>query len=297
MSWFLIAVCGYFLNAVVGMIDKFLLGQKPVTKPPVYTFYIGILSIFALVLAPFGLAWPGINQFLISLFAGGVFLFGLLYLFEALDIGSASRVLTAYGSLTPILILLLSFVFLGERLSSLQITAFLFLVLGSVLISFKKEVEEKRKKRLKFIILSVLLTAISLVLIKYVFLHQNFISGFIWTRIGIFLTALLFLIPNHLRKSIFIGGRETKSDLSLLLVFNKAMAGGGSVLVNFAIFLASVSLVNALQGIQYVFLLIMTIIISKNFPHLLEEKISSLILWQKILAILLIGIGLVILVI
>lgn len=296
MTWFLFAISGYFLNAIVGVVDKSLLGQRPTTKPPVYTFYIGLLSIFALVLAPFGLSWPGLTQFLVALLAGALLLLGLLYLFEALDIGEASRVFPMVGGLTPILILVLSFMFLGERLSQLQVLAFFLLVLGGIIISSKKDGAKKNtSKSSKFIISAILLTSISLVLIKYVFIHQGFISGFIWTRIGSFLTALLFLIPASLRQSILSAGKEAKGGLSLLLVSNKAIAGVASVMISFAIFRGSVSLVNALQGIQYAFLLILAVILSQKFPQILEEKITGWIIIQKILAILLIGGGLMIL--
>ncbi len=297
MPWFLFAISGYFLNAVVGVIDKFLLGQRPTTKPPVYTFYIGILSIFAFILAPFGLDWPGLSQFAMALLAGGLFLLSLLYLFETLDLDEASRVLPAIGGLTPILVLFLSFLFLDERLSLLQVLAFSLLVLGSVLITLKLGGKKRNLvKTVKFIALAILFGALSLVLIKYVYIQQGFINGFIWSRLGSFLVALLFLIWPKLRQSIFEAGRQAKSGLSLLLVSNKTLAGGASLLINLAISLGSVSLVNAMQGVQYVFLLILAVILSKKFPQILEEKISGKILLQKISAILIIGLGLVILV-
>jgi drug/metabolite transporter (DMT)-like permease len=295
MNWFLFAIAGYFLIAVVGVLDKFLLGQRPVTKPAVYTFYVGLLSIFVFVLAPFGLAWPGWIQFLIALGAGAFMLLGLLYLFHALDIGSASRVLPAFGGLTPILVLALSFIFLGERLNLAQIAAFLLLVLGGMLISFKKEPKERQGKRFRFIIFAIFLTAISLVLTKYVFIYQGFISGFVWSRLGSSLTALTFLIIPQLRRSIFSGAKQATGGLSLLFVSNKAVAGLGTVAVNYAISLASVSLVNAMQGIQYAFLLVLTIFLSKKFPRIIQEKITPGILLQKILAIILIAAGLAIL--
>jgi drug/metabolite transporter (DMT)-like permease len=297
MPWFLFAILGYFLMALVGVIDKFLLAQRPTTKPAVYTFYVGLLSIFALVLAPFGFSWPGFGQFLISMLAGGLFIFGLLYLFRALDIGSASRVLAAFGGLTPILILSLSYLFLGERLGGGQFFAFFLLVSGSVLISSEKEPMREQRRRFRFIGLAIALTAVSLVLTKYIFLRQNFFSGFVWMRIGSFLAAILFLIPAKLRRSIFDAGRQSKSGISLLLVSNKGLAGMATVMVNYAISLASVSIVNALQGIQYAFLLLLTAALSKKFPHILKEKITPAILVQKISAIVLIAAGLVILVI
>ncbi len=295
MTWFLFAISGYFLYAVASVVDKFLLGQRATTKPRVYAFYAGLLSILVLVLAPFGLNWPGLSQFLISLLAGTFSFFGLLYLFEALDIGSASRVLPAIGGLTPILVLFFSFIFLGERLDPLHIFAFLLLVFGGALISFKKEPKQRQKKRTIFIALAILLTAISLVLIKYVFMHQDFINGFIWTRMGMVFGALLFLISPNLRRSILDAGRQSKGGLSLLFISNKAIAGAGSVGVNLAIFFASVSIVSALQGAQYAFLLILTIILSKKFPQIIHEKVTRGILFQKILAIISIAAGLVIL--
>lgn len=296
MPWFLFAIAGYFLNAVVNVADKFLLGQRPVTKPPVYTFYIGILSIFAFILAPFGLAWPGFFQFSIALVAGVLFLLFLLNLFQAVDINDASRVFTVVGGLMPILILVLSFTFLDERLSARQILAFFLLVLGGILILVKKEkLGAGFIGGLKFVVLAILFGASSLVLTKYVFEQQGFVNGFVWTRLGIFLTALLFLIFPQLRQAIWRAGHQAKGGLSLLLVANKAMAGVASFFINLAIARASVTLVNAIQGTQYAFLLILVVILSKKFPWILEERMSRGVILQKILAILLIGVGLTIL--
>lgn len=296
MTWFLIAIAGNFLNAVVGITDKFLLGQRAVIKPQVYTFYIGLLSIFALILAPFGLIWPGLWQFFISLLAGAMFFLGLFYFFKALDIGESSRVFPVVGGLVPVLVFFFSFIFFGGRLSAPQMVAFFLLVSGSVLISIGKNgIKINSGKYFKFIALSVLLAAVSLVLTKYVFNHQNFISGFIWTRLGSFLAAVLFLIPSRLRHSILSAGRQAKTGLSALLVFNKSVAGLASVLINFAISRADVSLIKALEGSQYVFLFFLTIVLSKKFPQIVKEKISRQIFLQKILAILFISSGIIVL--
>jgi len=59
--------------------------------------------------------------------------------------------------------------------------------------------------------------------------------------------------------------------------------------------LASVTLVNALQGVQYVILLIMAVIISLKYPKILSENVSSLALIPKFLGVILVGTGLFIL--
>ncbi len=83
-----------------------------------------------------------------------------------------------------------------------------------------------------------------------------------------------------------------------IFIANQTAGGGATILQNWAISLAPLSyvaVINALQGVQYAFLLIFTTFISLKFPHLLKEKISKGILFQKISAILLIGAGLVML--
>ena len=58
---------------------------------------------------------------------------------------------------------------------------------------------------------------------------------------------------------------------------------------------SSVTIVNAMQGTQYAFLLILTLFLSRYFPSVLKEKASGPILLQKILAIVLISCGLIVL--
>jgi len=53
--------------------------------------------------------------------------------------------------------------------------------------------------------------------------------------------------------------------------------------------------VNALQGLQYVFLLFFAVFLSFKFPNILKEEVSRDVLLQKIIAVLLIGGGLVLL--
>lgn len=108
----------------------------------------------------------------------------------------------------------------------------------------------------------------------------------------VFLGALLLLFFPTNRRTIFDTTRAIKIKTVGLFFSNKALAGIAFILLNYAIFLGSVTLVNALQGIQYVFLLIIAIIISFKFPHILREQISRQIIVQKSIAILLISFAL-----
>jgi len=61
---------------------------------------------------------------------------------------------------------------------------------------------------------------------------------------------------------------------------------------NYAIAIGSVTMVNALQGTQYAFLLILTILLSVRFPKILKEDVSESKIVLKIASLILISIGL-----
>jgi len=132
----------------------------------------------------------------------------------------------------------------------------------------------------------------SYVLTKFVFTEQPFISGFVWIRMGGILGAILLILWPGGWQEVIKASKSVKAKTGGLVVFSKSLSAGAFILLNYAIFLGSVILVNALQGIQYVFLLIIALFLSRKFPQIIKEQISDTIVIQKIIAILLIGLGL-----
>lgn len=297
MSWFLLAILSCFLYAIVTVLNKFLLRQRATTRPLVFTFWLGILSIFTFVLAPFGLGWPGWGAFWFDIAVGLVYFVAILYTYEALDINEASKVSSFVGGLTPVLVLILSYLFLSETLTLMHLLAFFLLIFGGFLISIKKSRGEFRggMKGFRFLVLAIILGAVYWIMAKYAFDTQGFVNGFVWSRAGFVLAAFLILLRPAWRRMIFISERQATPKLGALFASNKLLAAFGSLSIHLALFLGSAPLVNALQGVQYVFLLIFAVILSKKFPELMEEKVSGTTLAQKIAAVLLIGGGLAIL--
>lgn len=71
---------------------------------------------------------------------------------------------------------------------------------------------------------------------------------------------------------------------------NKVFGALGFLLVSFAISIApSVSLVSALQGVEYALIFLAALLVSKFRPAFLEEEITPLIVLEKTFAILLIS--------
>lgn len=296
MTWILFAIISYFSNAVTAIIDKFLL-KRSIPSVMAYSFYVGLLSVFAVILVPFGVEWPGWQTVILDLVPGIIFFWTVYFFVVAVKKYEVSRVVTMIGGFAPIFTLFLSFVLLGDKLGQVQLLAFVFLVAGGVLISFKKNKEEKRRRKsfvgIEISLLSALVFALYYVSAKFIFSgDQPFISAFFWSRMGSFLMAVFVLAVPVWRNSILGARKAAGAKGGALFVFNKVLAALAFILLNKAIELGDVSLVNAIQGVQYAFLLVLAVILSHKYPKVLEEHLTRSVIIQKIAAIILISFGL-----
>ena len=290
MSWLIAIILAYFLLAFVSLGDKYLLKGPP--NPKIYAFYVGVLGILALLLIPFvGFSVPGIMGILFCLLAGAMYVFAILGACEGLERFEASRIIPAIGGFMPLFIFGLIYLFSGgEVLGFKEIIAFILLIFGSVLIAWDPS-KKVSFKSLQISVITAFLFALSFVLTKYVYLMLPFWTGFIWIRISAFLTVLFFILFKEVRNEIFSKKSSFSKKTSAFFLFNQAMGAGAFILQNWAIALAGLaylSIISALQGVQYVFLFILTMLI-------LKEGLSKKVILQKFFAIILIGIGLVLL--
>ncbi|PLX26088.1 hypothetical protein C0580_00645, partial [Candidatus Parcubacteria bacterium] len=83
-----------------------------------------------------------------------------------------------------------------------------------------------------------------------------------------------------------------KKNNIFVFLATQGLGATGSMLQNYAVSLGSVALVTSLQGLQYAFLLILTLLGTILLPKIIKEKITIKILTRKFVAIILIGIGL-----
>ena len=293
MSWLYIAIISHFLLAVVFTVDKFLL-SKTVLRPAAAAFFVGLLGGAAsLFLIPFGFSLMSFWQMVGGFAAGIAFVFAILFFYRTIQANEVSVVAPIVGGLVPIFTLFLTYFFLNERLASHQLISFCFLVFGGVIMFLpQKSAQTFLSKGLLIAVSAAFLFALSFVLTKFVFNGQSFINGFIWIRLGGVLGACsLLLIPSE-RATISKTSKSVKIGIGGLFISNKILSAFAFVLLNYAIYLGSVSLVNALQGVQYVFLLIIVLFLSKKFPKIIQERVNYKIILQKLTAILFIVFGL-----
>ncbi|QQS60387.1 EamA family transporter [Candidatus Falkowbacteria bacterium] len=322
--YILVAIFSYLLNAGVYISDKFLLSKK-VHSSIVYAFYVGIWSLGNFVLLFFDPWVPDWWQLAFDVAAGLLFLFTLVFWYKALHQSEATRVVPIVGALTPIFSFLLSMIFLETKLFAQEIIAFILLIAGGVLISVKRTrvyLLGETRERIKNIsgnvfgkyhaglrptsrllinsVISAACFAAYFVFIKYIYshTHQPFIGAFVWSRLGSFIGVLIILAVPAWRQMIRSSEQKqkrTKKQLAFFLGVRFA-AAIAFILLNWAISLGNVSMINALQGTQYVFLLFIVIILARKYPRFINEEIGRGVILQKTIGVILVGIGLYLLV-
>ncbi len=298
LSWILITIFAHFLNATVVIVDKHIVSNT-VLKPVAYTFYSGVFQVLFLALIPIvGFAMPESRLFIIGIANGALFILALLIFYKALKLGEASRVMPIVGVTIPIFTVLLSYIILGVLLTVGQFISFSFFVAGGLLLSSK--LDHGKFSIAKGFLLAVLagfLFALYYTLIKYLYLRLDFFDGFFLFQFGGFLGAMLLLVSKNNREKIFSAPETIKKRTACLFIPNKILAALAATLIFYAISIegSKVAIINSLQSVQYVFILLFAFILSKKLPKLYHEQAGEKIIFQKISAIILIGIGLVLL--
>lgn len=306
MSWILVAISAYLMLSVSNLLDKFLV-DNVIKSSKAYAFIACLLGALVIVAAPWFLVWPGWMLCLLNIWNGCVFACALWLLYESLCRGEVSRVLVFIGGLTPVFSLALSIMFFKEQFLTNQWVGIILMVIGVFLIAFLpvsrsyyarvfKKLHLSPTSGSRWLIMAVissLLYSLYFIGTKYSYSFQPFTSAFIWTRLGAALFVMIFLFKEKDRIMIHAQFKKNNPNKNkLLIIMNQGLGSLGFILQNYAIYLGSVVLVNALQGIQYAFLLIISAVMAAVAPKLLKENFSTRIIIQKSAAVATIALGL-----
>lgn len=270
MSWLTLAIIAYVLMAGIAISDKYFLVRR-MPNPLAYGFSVGVLGLVFVFAIPFGFHLPPMDVLFAVLFSGALFTLALIILFWTLSRGAVSRVIPTIGALFPILTLLLSVWIVGERLNVQEYAAFAVLVVSGVLLSLSHEAGESN-----FLVVFLgagvvaVLYALSSVLAKYAFTNHPFLSSFIWMRLAGGAMALGLLIVPHWRAQILGTIKKPESGKGLLVGI-RVLAGAAFLMLHYAISLGSVTLINALKGIEYAVLFVTMLLISRFRPGIVQE--------------------------
>lgn len=269
--WIGLVVFAQMINAVIVLVDKYLLNStKGINQPAVYAFYVSMLSGVVLIMVPFGaVSWPGATVIGLSLGMALAYILSIYFLYSALKITDASDVVPVAGAVSAIATFALVHFGLDQDLPGNFMLAFVFLVIGTLLISHFRF----NTRSFVLVFFSGILFGVSAFLIKLIFEYSSFADGFFWSRMAnVFGALFLLLIPANwtaIKESM----QSSSSGIKWMVVGNKTLSGVSFLLVMVAINMGSVSIVNALSGLQFVFLLTFAYFCVNRFPAVFSGEI------------------------
>jgi len=283
-SWILIAALAYLLTGVAFVIDKYLLAL-PIPKPFTYAFWVAMLSTPVVFLIPFfDIYIPNPTYFAVSFLSGTAFFTGLIFLYKSIRESDVSVASTQVGVNTSIFTYIFSFLILREVLPLHNTLALVLLISGMLLLG------RAGKSIVWHAIAAGTLLAISFVLLKWTFNNGDFVNGLFWTRIGFIGSALLAIIPKKTRHEVGDLSRKAPIKSKVVFVINKIIAASAFVLLYYALLLGNVTVINALLGIQFLFVFLIALAIRKKFPTI-GENIERKVLITKSLGMVLVLAG------
>jgi hypothetical protein len=311
MNWIALALAGYFLAAVSSVGDRFLLASKRIMHPAGYAFFTSVLSLFALLFTFFdrapSLPW---SARCLAMLSGAFYVYGLLFLYTAVQRQMVSLTTPLVSIASSIGIFLPVFI-LGVMMDSdsrtllLWSAVFVFLLAGGGLLAFERD-EHRKWVTIPWqaILLAGCFFAAAQLTLKggYAVLHVPFLSSIVWSRLGFFLGGLSLLCKSSWRQEILetvrgiwkrdtVARRANSRVTGLLFTVNKILGGVSLLLIDGAIFMGSVALVQAMESIRLAFVFVLARLFSFAYPQVFPERFSWGVWVRKLLAFILLGIG------
>ena len=304
MSWILLATAGQFLNAIVVILDKYIVSdEKVLPRQFVYAFYSCLLTGFWVVIFALGLipgfsdigipsleavSAPSLVVVALSFLSAYTFFLALVSMYDALRKADASTVIPIVGSIAGLATFGLSYVFLDATHSANFIWGILLLATGTLLVA---QTLPKAGVILNCVH-SGLFFAFHWITIKGLFLETTFETGFFWSRVGFILFALsLLLVPMYLDKIKSPKG-ATKLRTVGLVVSTKVLAGAAAFLILKATDMGDVTVVQALDGLRFVFVLLFTSVFAHWLPQSVADKDTRpSTFFRRLLFVIVIAIG------
>ena len=298
MTWFFIALIGPFMYALTNHIDKILL-EKYFKNNGVGTIIL-FSSIFSVVVLPFlffidkTVLDVGGLQIIVLLIVGILGALVLWCYLLALKNEEVSVAIVFY-QLMPVFGYILSYFILGETLTKLQIVAMVIVILGTAIISFEIDAENKFKLRRKTILpmlAAAFFWALGGVLFKLVALEENVWRSFFWENVGLLVVGIIiFIFIRSYRKNFLLAMRNNSKKILSLNALNESFYILGNFAFAYAYMLAPIALVLLTDSFQSVFALMIGVFLTVFFPKIATEKIQAKHIWPKIIAICITGIG------
>ncbi len=286
-----IAVVAHSLIGVSLVWDKVLLRQPATRNLPNYVFWLGAISVFGVLLIPFGFRMPALPMAGLGFGAGLAHLAANWFYYRALQRGEASETLAVMGGFSPLATALIGIPLLTDPLGGHSMLAFALMVAGGFVMFGSEKLDGR--KALASVLWASGLFGLTNVLQKVVFNSTGFVTGYVFFTLGTFAGAMILLVRPSWRRQIFQHSEEAPPRSRFWYFVNRFISGVGSFLIFFAISRANPAVVDAISGVRYVLIFAGAYLLTMWKPEWLKEDFERRALVGKIIGTGLIVAGLV----
>lgn len=298
MIWFFIAIIAPFLYAITNYIDKMLLDKYFRNNGAgTILLFSALVSLFALpflfLMDPTIFDVSGRNIMLLLLVGVLNTLVLFCYLIALKD--EEASIVVVFYQLVPVFGAVLGYFFLGEILTTMQMIAMAIIILGTTIIAFEIDADNKfklRKKTILPMLVAALFWAIESVLFKSAALEEDLWKSLFWEHVALVLVGILiFVFVKTYRKSFLLAIKNNSKSILSFNFANETIYILGNVASGAAYLLAPVGLVLLTESFQPIFVLTIGLFLTFFFPRVTTEKVRAKNIWQKVIAICLTGVG------
>jgi drug/metabolite transporter (DMT)-like permease len=257
-------------------IDKYILARevRDYRAVPLYSASVALVSGTLLWFFT-GLPLPPTGPLLLALLSGALTLWGAVLYYRVIATEEASSVIIQI-QLLPVLTLVLSVLFLQERLSGIQLLGFA-LILAATLVASSDGTQVRWRPSPAYltIMAATLCWAGSNVLFKFVVEQSSYREVLAYETWGwSFAGVVVWLVAPGSRHAFHASVATVSRRALTWVVVNEALFLGAKLLAFFAISLAPVSLVGVVGSTAVFFGVLYGVFLTHFFPTIFAEDVS-----------------------
>lgn len=279
--------------SVTAVVDRYALHNRIQSKI-FYAVLPALLQLpLVLILSPlFAPSFFDARVIAVGILGGFIELAFLYYFYVAMSSEEVGRVFPLM-SIGPVFTLIGGWVLLGDALASNELIALTLLIIGGIIVAFKRQ-ENTRVYRLSKgvmpLLFGTLLISAYTLSLRYVFLNSDFATGFFYSRVGFFIGGLVVLFI--FREEIVAQWNTLRNKPKVIIIGNQVAAFGGHAFYFSALALANAALVQSVLSIQSISVFALAALVTALNPKLVSESITKHDVLQKVAGIICIIIGL-----
>jgi len=298
LSILLLAMASPLLYAATNHIDNILL-EKYFKEGGVGTLMMFSALLAALALPILFFIDPSVfsvaTEHKLMLAGVGVINTVLLWSYLQALFNDEPTVVIIYYQLVPVLGLILGYLILGETITSLQALAMLIIIVGAIIMSVAIDSDGHLTFRFKtavYMFIASLCWAAESTFFKVVALEENPVRSFFWEHVSLVAIGILMgLLITHYRKSFLKALRVNATPVLGVNVLNEGLYITGNFIAALVVVVVPVSLTLLMNSFQPLFVLLIGLALTLFFPRLGVEHVSNDRMTQKIIAIALTSVG------